>query len=230
LPADQRVVVECAPAEQRYFGTSVLRYFGTDFSGEDFPSDGAPGYPREERAINEKPIKVDAETDRLVSELAYFLGSTKKAVVREAVADFAAARGRARSADSDRRHVADDTSVTGDARDARDARAVLPLHQRFDQLPLIERLSLRRSELIRAFADHGASNIRVLGPLAFGRHADEFELLAETDPIRGGEAAAELQMIAARLLCAPSTVVSSTALRLFNPDRLRRALEESRPL
>ena len=205
-------------------GTSVLRYFGTDFSGGDFPSDGAPGYPREERAINEKPIKVDAETDRLVSELAYFLGSTKKAVVREAVADFAAARGRGRSADSDRRHVADDTGATGDAR------AVLPLHQRFDQLPLIERLSLRRSELIRAFADHGASNIRVLGPLAFGRHADEFELLAETDPIRGGEAAAELQMIAARLLCAPSTVVSSTALRLFNPDRLRRALEESRPL
>ena len=223
-------MVECAPAEQRYFGTSVLRY---RLFGRGFPFGRRTGVPTNrgthERsgAINEKPIKVDAETDRLVSELAYFLGSTKKAIVREAVADFAAARGRGRSADSDRRHVADDTGATGDAREAR---AVLPLHQRFDQLPLIERLSLRRSELIRAFADHGASNIRVLGPLAFGRHADEFELLAETDPIRGGEAAAELQMIAARLLCAPSTVVSSTALRLFNPDRLRRALEESRPL
>ena len=217
-------MVECAPAEQRYFGTSVPTFRAGISLRTAHRGTHEPGYPREERAINEKPIKVDAETDRLVSELAYFLGSTKKAVVREAVADFAAARGRGRSADSDRRHVADDTGATGDAR------AVLPLHQRFDQLPLIERLSLRRSELIRAFADHGASNIRVLGPLAFGRHADEFELLAETDPIRGGEAAAELQMIAARLLCAPSTVVSSTALRLFNPDRLRRALEESRPL
>ncbi|MFB6610995.1 hypothetical protein ACFCVO_11775 [Agromyces sp. NPDC056379] len=44
--------------------------------------------------VAEKPIKVDAETDRLVSELAYFLGSTKKSVVRVAVEDFAAARGR----------------------------------------------------------------------------------------------------------------------------------------
>lgn len=154
--------------------------------------------------VDEKPIKVDAETDRLVSELAYFLGSTKKSVVREAVADFAAARGR------------------GDAAGAG--------HERFDQLPLVEQLAFRRSELIRAFAEQGASSIRVLGPLAFGRHADEFELLAETDLLRGGESAPELQMIAARLLGAPVTVVSSTALRLFSPDGLRRAIEESRPL
>ncbi|MFB6610994.1 hypothetical protein ACFCVO_11770 [Agromyces sp. NPDC056379] len=70
----------------------------------------------------------------------------------------------------------------------------------------------------------------MLGPLAFGQHADEFELLAETDLLRGGESAPELQMIAARLLGAPATVVSSTALRLFSPDGLRRAIEESRPL
>jgi predicted transcriptional regulator len=164
--------------------------------------------------MHEKTIKIDEPTERLVAELAYFLRSTKKSIVREAVADFAAARGR------------------GDANSARDAGASARAagHERFDQLPLIERLTLRRSELIRAFAEHGATNIRVLGPMAVGEDADEFELLAETDLLRGSWSAPELQMIAARLLGAPTTVVSSTNLRLFSPDRLRRALEESRPL
>ena len=164
--------------------------------------------------MHEKTIKIDEQTERLVTELAYFQRSTKKSIVREAVADFAAARGRG---DSSSAPDAGASARTGD-------------HQRFDQLPLIERLSLRRSELIRAFAEQDASNIRVLGPLARGERAEEFELLVDTDVIRGSGAATELETIAARLLGAPATVVSSTALRLFSPDRLRRALEESRPL
>lgn len=171
--------------------------------------------------MHEKTIKIDEQTERLVAELAYFLRSTKKSIVREAVADFAAARGRGRGRG--------DPSSARDAGDAGGSPRAAD-HDRFDQLPLIERLTLRRSELIRAFAEHGATNIRVLGPLAVGQEADEFELLAETDLLRGSGSAPELQMIATRLLGAPTTVVSSTGLRLFSPDRLRRALAESRPL
>ena len=37
----------------------------------------------------DRPIKVDERTDRLVTDLAYFLRSSKKAIVRDAVAEFA---------------------------------------------------------------------------------------------------------------------------------------------
>ena len=40
----------------------------------------------------EKPIKVDEETDRVVTDLAHFLRSTKKSVVRDAVAEYAESR------------------------------------------------------------------------------------------------------------------------------------------
>ncbi len=40
----------------------------------------------------EKPIKVDEHTDRIVTDLAHFLRSTKKAVVRDAVAEHAESR------------------------------------------------------------------------------------------------------------------------------------------
>ena len=40
----------------------------------------------------EKPIKVDEQTDRLITDLAYFLRCSKKTVVREAVTEFAEAR------------------------------------------------------------------------------------------------------------------------------------------
>ncbi|MEF3405579.1 hypothetical protein [Agromyces sp. CCNWLW203] len=185
-----------------------------------------------EKQTTEKPIKVDAATDRLVSELAYFLGTTKKSIVRDAVADFAEARGRGNSAVADgtgNAGTAGDGGGTGAARRA-DGSAPAVAHERFDQLPLGERLTLRRGELLRAFGDHGASNVRVMGPLAIGMEADEFELLAETDPARGSDSAEELEVIAGQLLGAPTTVLSSTALRLFNPAGLRRALDESRPL
>ncbi len=37
----------------------------------------------------DRPIKVDERTDRLVTDLAYFLRSSKKAIVRDAVSEFA---------------------------------------------------------------------------------------------------------------------------------------------
>ncbi|KQZ09333.1 hypothetical protein ASD23_13795 [Agromyces sp. Root1464] len=188
-----------------------------------------------EKQLDEKSIKVDVATDRLVSEMAYFLRATKKSVLREAVADFAAARGRGTSLVADSRGEtggaprAGDVDHEGEPRRAGGSASPVA-HERFDQLPLGERLTLRRSELLRAFGEHGASNVRIMGPLAIGQEADEFELLAETDPVRGGESTFELEIIAGRLLGAPTTVLSSTALRLFNPAGLRRAVEESRPL
>lgn len=189
-----------------------------------------------EKQLNEKSIKVDAATDRLVSEMAHFLGATKKSILREAVADFAAARGRGASLVTDSRgetggtRSSGETDHAGELRRAGGGSASPVAHERFDQLPLGERLTLRRSELLRAFGEHGASNVRIMGPLAIGQDADEFELLAETDPVNGSDSAFELEIIAGRLLGAPTTVLSSTALRLFNPAGLRRAIEESRPL
>jgi hypothetical protein len=42
--------------------------------------------------VTEKPIKVDEHTDRIVTDLAHFLRSTKKSVVRNAVAEYAESR------------------------------------------------------------------------------------------------------------------------------------------
>jgi hypothetical protein len=213
--------------------------------------------------MGERPIKVDEETDRLVTELAYFLGCTKKAVVREAVAELAQARGgrliqaaaaSPRPADpagqvvETRRGVGDHGSPgpppsgrlgeaspfdrPGEASmfDRRGDAAAGTAARRFGNLPLRERLALRRSELIREFARLGASNVRVFGPLAEGLDADEVALLAETDLIDGSGAVPKLQTVARRLLAAPVHVTSATALALFDPEGLARVLAESRPL
>lgn len=115
----------------------------------------------------EKPIKVDERTDRIVTDLAHFLRSTKKAVVRDAVAEYAESR-----------------------------RSLMPEHAEsggdgIEALPPLQRLALRRKDLIREFAGHRGTDVRVLAPV---------------------------------------TVISTTALRLTQPDRLRTALNRSRPL
>ena len=92
----------------------------------------------------------------------------------------------------------------------------------------MQRLGLRRKELIREFARHRGTNIRVLE--ASREDDDEITLLVDTDPIDGGGAAPHLQEIAQRLLATDVTVLSMTALRLMQPDRHRRAIEESHPL
>ena len=116
----------------------------------------------------EKPIKVDERTDRIVTDLAHFLRSTKKAVVRDAVAEYAESR----------RSLLPDHAPTGD-------------DGGIETLPPLERLALRRKDLIREFAGHRGTDVRVLAPV---------------------------------------TVISTTALRLTQPDRLRTALNRSRPL
>ncbi|MFF2272353.1 hypothetical protein ACFVTX_08760 [Agromyces sp. NPDC058136] len=156
----------------------------------------------EEADIPEKPIKVDLATDELVSELAYLLKTTKKAVVREAVIEFAESR-----------------------RPDRDEGGRVA----YSALPLDERLALRRPELLRLFDKHGAANPRVLDD-EYREHADHLVLLVETDLAMGGGAAPFLAEQVQRMLGSPVEVISATGLSLFNPAGLTRAIAESRPL
>ena len=153
----------------------------------------------------EKPIKVDERTDRIVTDLAHFLRSTKKAVVRDAVAEYAESR-----------------------------RSLMPEHPEsggdgIETLSPLQRLALRRKDLIREFAGHRGTDVRVLAPDDVGAD-DEITLLIETDLMDGWGAAVRLAEIASRLLGTQVTVISTTALRLTQPDRLRTALNRSRPL
>lgn len=155
----------------------------------------------------EKPIKVDERTDRIVTDLAHFLRSTKKAVVRDAVAEYAESR----------RSLLPDHAPTGD-------------DGGIETLPPLERLALRRKDLIREFAGHRGTDVRVLAPDDEVSADDEITLLVETDLMDGWGAAVRLAEIASRLLGTQVTVISTTALRLTQPDRLRTALNRSRPL
>ena len=237
----------------------------------------------------ERPIKVDEPTDRLVTDLAYFLGSSKKAIVRDAVAEFAethhprllGGRGDGLSAsdgigsddgiaagdgiagadgvasDAGR---ADDAGRAGDAGSASDAwnaggagraddawnaggagRAsgdeLAEARARgvtFEALDPLDRLALRRRELVRRFAERGGTNVRVLDPtLEPGASAESptrIVLLAETDPVDGSAAVPALEEVARQVLGVHATVVSLTALRLFGSGRDERALAQSRPL
>ena len=157
--------------------------------------------------MGEKPIKVDEETDRTVSELAFFLRTTKKAVVRTAVAEYADTR----------------SAYLGDRPPSESDRTLLAL-------PPIERLGLRRNEVIREFARRRATDVRVLDPSANDRHDIPLVLLAHTDPGDGSTAHLPLQRIASKLLAAPVEVISSSSLEMFNPAGYQRAMELSRPL
>jgi len=237
----------------------------------------------------ERPIKVDEPTDRLVTDLAYFLRSSKKAIVRDAVAEFAethhprllGGRGDGLSAsdgigsddgiaagdgiagadgvasDAGR---ADDAGRAGDAGSASDAwnaggagraddawnaggagRAsgdeLAEARARgvtFEALDPLDRLALRRRELVRRFAERGGTNVRVLDPTvepgASAGSPTRIVLLAETDPVDGSAAVPALEEVARQVLGVHATVVSLTALRLFGSGRDERALAQSRPL
>lgn len=157
--------------------------------------------------MRERSIKVDEETDRTVAELAFFLRTTKKTVVRTAVAEYAEAR----------------SAYLGDQPPSESDRTLVAL-------PPLERLGVRRNELIREFARQRATEVRLLDPSANDRHDATLILLADTDPVDGSAAHLPLQRIASRLLATPVEVISMTMLRLFDRDGHRRALELSRPL
>jgi hypothetical protein len=153
--------------------------------------------------VAEKPIKVDEQTDRIVTDLAHFMRTTKKSVVCDAVAEYAETRRSLMPTPAD--------GIGG-----------------IGELPPRQRLALRRNELIREFTRHRGTEIRVFEPA--NSDDDEITLLVVTDPIDGSTAAPRLAEIAQRLLDVHVSVISATALRLMRPEQHRRALEMSQPL
>ena len=89
----------------------------------------------------------------------------------------------------------------------------------FEALDPLDRLALRRRELVRRFAERGGTNVRVLDPSvepgASAGSPTRIVLLAETDPVDGSAAVPALEEVARRVLGVHATVVSLTALRLF---------------
>ncbi|MCD2441388.1 hypothetical protein LQ757_03750 [Agromyces sp. SYSU K20354] len=188
-----------------------------------------------------------------MDDLAYYLDTTKKAILRDAVADFADThRPRGRYGgdvnETERRSAGGDPGEN-DVRGGSPVFSGAARGPKFEDLPVRERLELRRSELMRAFARREAVDIRVMNPRPLldwdGDHiADEFaggdltgaashgvlELLVTTEVAGGGAEAMKLEEIAREIIRAPVHVESATKLRLFSPARLEQAIADSRPL
>jgi hypothetical protein len=86
--------------------------------------------------LTDVSIRIDAETARLVAELAHLMQRTKKSVMADAIAGYSHAR----------------LPELGNGR------------LRYSELTPRERLRLRRDELLRAFEERGTTNVRVLDP------------------------------------------------------------------
>ncbi|MBT2517739.1 hypothetical protein J7E29_09870 [Streptomyces sp. ISL-90] len=176
--------------------------------------------------MTEKPIKVDAHTDRLVSDIAHFLGRSKKSVVRDAIHEFAEEHRLALGvgvADAVARASSATRNATGVPRSHGGGTPGAPEFRTLAELPLRDRLTIQRAALIAEFAKAGATEIRLIGGLAIGEDADEVELLVELDLSEGSAPISHLQHTAQQLLRAPVKVVSAPALELFDREGFERA-------
>jgi predicted transcriptional regulator len=141
-------------------------------------------------------LKVDAETHRLIGDLAHLLGRTRKDVVRDAVNAFAVWResvlDEGAEASSERlvlanaRHSA--RLASGDLASSAAERAgrsrigtVRISDAMFLQLTVHERFELRRAELERAFGELGARNPRLVDPRDYGRAPSATVILVDLD-------------------------------------------------
>lgn len=176
--------------------------------------------------MTERPIKVDAHTDQLVSDIAHFLGRSKKSVVRDAVQEFAEEHRLVLGvgvAEAVARASALSQSARGEVAPAAGRAPDAPEFRTMAELPLRDRLKLQRAALIAEFAKAGATEIRLIGGLALGEDADEVELLVELDLSEGSAPISHLQHTAHQLLRVPVKVVSAPALQLFDREGFERA-------
>ena len=165
-----------------------------------------------------KTIKIDPMTDRIVSDLAHHLRRMKKEVLRDAVLAFAdlheatLARG---IADSVERAAAASGSLEG-------ARLLASAGGDVGALPLRDRVSVKRAELIGLLDRHGGRNPRIVGKLALGESTETLELLIETDPYAFKWNPLEATHLTQCLLDAPVVLHDEARLRLFSPGVLAR--------
>ena len=135
------------------------------------------------RPATQRAVKIDVDTDRRIAQLAYFMDVPKKAVVREAVAEYAEARlpragaeggagAASASASPESAGVRGDPGERGDTggrggRASGDAGARVETPSEataltFEDLPVRDRLALSRTQLIREFAARGGTGVRVV--------------------------------------------------------------------
>ncbi|WP_173921412.1 hypothetical protein [Agromyces sp. Marseille-P2726] len=174
----------------------------------------------------ERTVKIHTETDRMAADLAHVLRRTKKDVVRDAVRTFIdlhehdIRRGAAASAE---RAAAASGSTEG-------ARLLAAAGGDLMSLPLRDRLTVVRSDLLALLARHGGRSPRIIGDRWRDDDADLLELLVETDLTADDWHVLDAIHDAQRLLGVTVQFHDVTALGLVAPDRLERLEREAVPL
>jgi hypothetical protein len=179
-------------------------------------------------------VKVDAETHRLIGDLAHLLGRTRGEVVRDAVNAFAvwretllgdgADQSAQRVALAAARHrsqaASGDLAIADAERAERSPAGTVRLSpDMFRRLTPPERLETRRSELGRALAALGARNPRLVEPREHGYRPDSILVLVDLDD-PSQFAYGELIAVASEILEEIVDIAASNAPR---PSLLQRA-------
>lgn len=163
-------------------------------------------------------VRIDTATDRMVADIAHFLGRTKKSVLRDAVLAFTEihentiAQGAAHSTE---RAAATSGSVEG-------ARLLAAAAGDVMSLPLRDRLTVLRHPLLEILRRYDARNPRIVGDLARGDHSDILELLVERDLISARWDLLECIHETQRLLDVTVHLHDATALAIIASDQLDR--------
>lgn len=174
----------------------------------------------------EQSVKIDPSTGLMIADLAHFLRRTKKAVLRDAVLAFTELHENTithGAADSTERAAGTSGSVEGTrllAAAAGDVRS----------LPLRDRVTVLRRQLLELLRQYDARNPRIVGDLARGEDSDMLELLVERDLISARWNLLECIHETQRLLDATVHLHDATALGLIASDQLERLEREAVPL
>jgi hypothetical protein len=170
-----------------------------------------------------KTVKVDPPTDQMIADLAHFLGRQKKEVLRDAVRVFTELHGPV----VEREIARSNDRVTAAAGSVESARLEAAAGGDVASLPLRDRVTVHRLELIALLERYGGRTPRLVGELAMGDDAETLELLVESDPYRFDWNPSEATHTTQRLLDAVVVLHDAARLRLFAPDRLARLEAEA---